>query len=266
MEPTKRPEEQSRDNGAVIPCADLYRAAPAAELRAPEEGVTARLATMTGHFAVFNQWTEINSMWEGQFLERIAPGAFKKTIRENTPKVLFQHGQDPMIGDKPLGPIETLEEDSFGARYEVPLLDTTYNRDLLPALREGLYGASFRFSVVREDIDNEPELSDHNPGGLPERTVKEVRLMEFGPVTFPAYSGATAVARSLTDEFRAAPTPTPETPPEPIEDGPAPSPDDGDEPESESAAKPIAPAPAPPRATPTAPLYPNRKDTPSWRI
>ncbi|HMF61353.1 MAG TPA: hypothetical protein VK595_13325, partial [Vicinamibacterales bacterium] len=40
-----------------------------------------------------------------------------------------------------------------------------------------------------------------NPHGLPERTVKEAQLMEFGPVTFPAYAGATAGVRSLTDDF-----------------------------------------------------------------
>jgi hypothetical protein len=51
--------------------------------------------TLFGHFAVFNEWTEIDSMFEGHFLERIAPGAFKKTFREQQQKVLFQHGQDP---------------------------------------------------------------------------------------------------------------------------------------------------------------------------
>jgi hypothetical protein len=31
---------------------------------------------------------------------------------------------------------------------------------------------------------------------LPERTIKELRLFEFGPVTFPAYQSATAGVRS----------------------------------------------------------------------
>ena len=31
--------------------------------------------TMSGHFAVFDQWTEINSVFEGRFMERIARGA-----------------------------------------------------------------------------------------------------------------------------------------------------------------------------------------------
>jgi hypothetical protein len=62
-------------------------------------------------------------------------------------------------------------------------------------------GASFRFKVMREDFNKKPERSDVNPDGLPERTITEAKVMEFGPVTFPAYEGATAGVRSLTDEF-----------------------------------------------------------------
>jgi HK97 family phage prohead protease len=168
------------------------------ELRDAADG---GMPTMTGHFAVFNEWTEINSMWEGNFLERIAPRAFAKTFRENTPKVLFQHGQDPQVGDKPLGTVTSLREDAQGAAYEVELLDTAYNRDLLPGLEKGLYGASFRFRVMREEIIDEPKPSAHNPRGLPERTIKEAQVAEFGPVTFPAYASATAGVRSMTDEM-----------------------------------------------------------------
>jgi HK97 family phage major capsid protein/HK97 family phage prohead protease len=170
--------------------------------RATDPGVgDGRLGTLTGAFAVFNQWTEINSMWEGNFIERIAPSAFKKTVAENLSgmRVLFQHGQDPQVGDKPLGPIESLNE---RAQYEVKLLDTSYNRDLLPGLKDGVYGASFRFQVMKEELKQDPGISDHNPKGLPERTITEARVMEFGPVTFPAYAGATAGVRSLTDQFR----------------------------------------------------------------
>ena len=171
---------------------------PGVELRAASDG---GMPTLHGHFAVFNRLTEIDSWFEGHFMERIAPGAFKKTFREQTPKVLFQHGQDPQIGDKPLGPVESLTEDKVGAAYAVRLLDTAYNRELIPGLEEGLYGASFRFKVMREETVDEPESSDENPNGLPERTIKEAQVMEFGPVTFPAYADATAGVRSLTDRF-----------------------------------------------------------------
>ena len=136
-------------------------------------------------------------------MERIAPGAFAKTFQENRAniKVLFDHGHDPSIGNKPLGPISHLEEDSVGARYEVELLDTAYVRELVPALEKGLLGASFRFRVMREDVNDAPKESDTNPAGLPERTIKEAAVAEFGPVTFPAYAGATAGVRSLTDRM-----------------------------------------------------------------
>ncbi len=170
------------------------------ELRSAPDG---GMPTLYGHFARFNQWTEIDSLYEGHFLERIAPGAFAKTFSEQREQMrcLFEHGRDPSIGNKILGPITRLEEDEEGALYEVQLLDTAYNQELLPGLREGLYGASFRFSVLREDYVQRPRRSQHNPRGLPERTLLELRVPEFGPVTFPAYAGATAGVRSLTDDF-----------------------------------------------------------------
>ena len=191
----------STETARSTPREQLVRAIqPGYELRAENDG---DMPTLFGHFAVFNRWTEINSWFEGNFMERFAPGAFTKTIAERRDKIraLFQHGKDPQIGDKPLGPIRELREEEEGPYYEVPLLDTAYNRELIPGLEAGLYGASFRFEVLRVDEDLAPERSEHNPEALPERTVKEARLFEFGPVTFPAYADATAGVRSLTDEF-----------------------------------------------------------------
>ena len=173
--------------------------------------------TIVGHFAVFNEWTEICSWYEGEFLERLLPGCFRKTIKENVAqvKVQFDHGEDEYIGGKPLGPIDVLREDDIGAYYEVPLLDTDYNRDQILPLLQGrlmsgekvgsVLGASFRFRVVKDTWNMEPKPSTYNPKGLPERTIAEVRLFEFGPVVFPAYPSATAAAgagmRSLTDHY-----------------------------------------------------------------
>jgi HK97 family phage prohead protease len=155
-----------------------------------------------GHFARYNEWTEIRSSYEGHFMERFAPGAFKKTLAEQRDRlrVLFQHGNDPDIGDKPIAELRDVGEDEEGAYYEARLFDG------LPALvmsglRAGQYGASHRFSVLREREEKRPERSEHNPDGLPERTVTEARLFEVGPVTFPAYAGATAGVRSMTDDF-----------------------------------------------------------------
>ena len=164
---------------------------------------------MDGHFSVFDNWYEINSAFEGRFLERISPGAYKKTFKDDASrknageriKCLLEHGHDPQVADKPLGVPRALEEDGHGARYEVPLLDTSYVRDLIPALEAGAYGSSFRFRVLQDEWVEEPERSDHNPNGIPERTIKEVKVMEFGPTMFPANSAATAGLRSTTDEY-----------------------------------------------------------------
>jgi len=161
--------------------------------------------TLVGHLAVFDEWAEIASAREGHFMERIAPGAFTKTLSENLSRVrvLFNHGKDAQFGEKPLGPIRSVTPDDTGVAYEVPLLDTSYNRDLVEMLKADppVLGSSFRFTVTRDSVDGKPGKSDHNPRGLAERTITELRLSEFGPVTFPAYQGAGAGIRSLTDWY-----------------------------------------------------------------
>jgi HK97 family phage prohead protease len=164
-----------------------------------------RLGTLEGYAAVFNEPTVIDS-WEGRFEERIAPGAFRKTLRErgDRVKVLFNHGFDPQIGDKPLGKPSSQVEDARGLYVEVPLDDTSYNRDLVASLRSGaLDGMSFRFSVNRDEWVS----SDDD---MPVRTLRDVTLYEYGPVTFPAYEATTAGVRAR-DAYQAWRTAHPST-------------------------------------------------------
>lgn len=185
------------DCGAMVPagaeCPDCGATMPAM--------ATGR--TMFGHFAVFNEWTEIDSWFEGQFMERIAPTAFNQTFQDrgNKIRILYDHGQDPSIGNKPLGAPDVLRVDKIGPYYECELFDAGYVNDLLPALRANQLGASFRFAVTSESWVDPKEPSDYNPSKLRERTITGVDLYEFGPVTFPAYESATAGLRSRTDEF-----------------------------------------------------------------
>lgn len=189
---------------ASLPAAltDL-RATQNGDSPAKEESEEPRSPVMTVRFSVFGAWYEIDSIFEGRFLERTAPGSFKKTIGERASqvKVLFNHGYELDPGDKILGRVSLLEEREEGPYGEVPLLDTSYNRDLIPGLREGVYGSSFMFNVIQDEWNMEPERSEFNPDGVPERTIKEVRLLEFGPVTWPASPSATAGLRSHTDHL-----------------------------------------------------------------
>lgn len=161
--------------------------------------------TLFGHFTPFDRWTEIDSFFEGRFMERSVKGAFRKTIRENRDqmRVLFNHGRDPQLANKIIGPIRELREEDFGPYYEVGLgaAPRTFIEDVLPGVREGLYGASYRFRVMREERVENPDPSESNPLGLEERTIKEAQVIEFGPVSFPAYADATAGVRSATDEY-----------------------------------------------------------------
>ena len=87
---------------------------PGANLRAAADAGAPRLS---GHLAVFNQWTTIDSAFEGKFRERVAPGSFAKTFAENrhVMKITLNHGQDPELGDKPIAPVDVLSEDATGA-------------------------------------------------------------------------------------------------------------------------------------------------------
>jgi HK97 family phage prohead protease len=161
-----------------------------------------KMPTLFGYIIRFDEPTEIDS-WEGRFIERIAPGAAKKTLKDNGDaiKILFDHGHDPNIGSKPLAKPQW-EEDEEGVRYEGELFDCDYCRELVPGLEAGQYGASFKFRVIKESFDEEPEPSDENPEGLPERTIEELKLYEGGPVVFPAYVGASAGVRSRSGTAR----------------------------------------------------------------
>lgn len=172
---------------------------PGAEMQPTEDGPP----ILRGYFSVFNDWYPVDSAFEGKFMESLAPGAFSKAIQESkrSLQALFDHGQDPVIGRKPLGPIRDIGEDERGAYYEVELLDTSYNRDLIPMLKAGTLGSSFRFNVIKDDFDPAPQRSAYNPEGMAERKIREVKLLDIGPTPFPVNPSADAGMRSVTDEL-----------------------------------------------------------------
>lgn len=183
-----------------IPELEVVRSAPMVVRAAADEGT---MPVMEVRFSPFDVWYEIDSVWEGRFLERTVRGAFAKTIQENRDRVqcLFNHGYDPQVGDKVLGTVEDLREDADSAVGEVALFDVSFVQDLLPGIQAGVYGSSMRMRVIKDEWNEEPGVSDHNPHGIPERSILEVGLYEFGPVTFPANRKATTGVRSDTDSY-----------------------------------------------------------------
>jgi HK97 family phage prohead protease len=138
------------------------------------------------------------------FREVVLPGAFKKSIREQGPagrnaiKVNFDHGFDAVCGTRPLGVLTDLREDDVGLFYSCELVDTSYNRDLIPLLSAGLLGASVRMRVIRDSWSPGKKTPD-NPDALDLRSISEIALYELGPVSWPASLAATAGVRSRSE-------------------------------------------------------------------
>jgi hypothetical protein len=125
-------------------------------------------------------------------LERKSRGSFTRTLAEGRErmKATFCHGNDPELGYKSLGPFSVLEENERGVYYELALVDDAdVTRILVPGLEAGLFGSSFTYFVLVEDLVKSPPPSTHNPLGLPELTIREVRCSELGPVRHPRDKG-----------------------------------------------------------------------------
>jgi HK97 family phage prohead protease len=153
--------------------------------------------TLEGYAAVFNAWTDIRDQM-GIYKERIAPGAFKRSIGQRTPVLQFDHGTHPLFGSLPLGGITALREDRNGLFVRAKLSDNWLVEPVRDAIRDGgVTGMSFRFRVVSDNWNDEQT----------ERTINEVELLELGPVVFPAYDQTSVAVRSLVglldDESRA---------------------------------------------------------------
>lgn len=167
------------------------------EFRASENGDG---QTLEGYAAVFNEWTDIRDHL-GTYKERIAPGAFKRSLGQRTPVLQFDHGSHPLIGSLPLGAFSVLREDRNGLFVKARLSDNWLIEPVRDAIRDGgIKGMSFRFRVISDDwstVDGEDA-----------RTIKEVELLEAGPVVFPAYEQTSVAVRSLIgaldDETRTA--------------------------------------------------------------
>ena len=152
---------------------------------------------LVGYGAAFNSWARISTP-QGAFMEKVAPGAFRKTLQERGDKVrvLLEHGKDARAGNRPLGTLLSLREDQYGLAYVCDLFDEPYVAELKSALAANLYSSSFRFRSRVEDFEPRPPASEHNPGRIPEVVLRELELFELGPCTFPAYSSATASLRT----------------------------------------------------------------------
>jgi len=142
--------------------------------------------TFVGYAARFNSDSQ-----PLPFVERIAPGAFRKTLGSKRDVRLFvNHDSGQVLASKRSGTLR-LEEDEKGLRVEADMPDTQAARDLKELMRRGVVDSmSFGFSVPRGGDSWSEDGS--------RRELREITLHEVSVVTgFPAYEATSAAVRSL---------------------------------------------------------------------
>ena len=164
------------------------------------EGSDEEREWIVGYAAKFG----VNSLeLEGEFVERIHPDAFGLVAERRGRKkpletrALWNHDANFPLARFP-GTL-LMSVDNVGLRYEFPVPNTTYGRDLAENIRAGIVrGSSFSFQIAPGG--DEWSVED----GRSVRTVTRVgSLIDVGPVTFPAYPDADAkVAKRSYDAFQ----------------------------------------------------------------
>lgn len=114
-----------------------------------------------GYAALFHSEAVI----AGEFRERIAPGAFRSTLRRNDVLALLHHDTHRILGRMSAGTLR-LAEDAKGLRFELDADAST--PDGLTALgtvrRQDIAGCSFGFNVIRR-LDTDERSPSSNLAG-----------------------------------------------------------------------------------------------------
>lgn len=131
---------------------------------------------IVGHAAVFNVVGD-----GGWFKEKIAPGAFAKSIGNDDIRALFNHDPNFVLGRNRAGTLSLVEDDK-GLLVDIDPPDTQFARDLaLQIERKDITQMSFGFEIIKESR----EIGEKGQPSL--FTLEEVRLWDVSPVTFPFY-------------------------------------------------------------------------------
>jgi HK97 family phage prohead protease len=161
------------------------------EVRAAEESAA---PVIEGYAAVFDTLSVDLGGWR----ERIAPGAFGRTIGESDVRALWDHDAKYVLGRNRAGTL-ALEEDARGLRIVATPPDTVWAADLMTMMKRGdVNQMSFGFYVRADEWEEEPDF------GLV-RVLRDVDLFDVSVVTYPAYPATSAEARARASEQRPGP-------------------------------------------------------------
>jgi len=145
--------------------------------------------TIAGTGAVFYDGTpNTEFQLDKDYVERIAPGAFDEALANDDVRGVFNHDASLILG-RTAADTMRLSVDKEGLQYEIDTPDTSTGRDLQVSIERGdVTGSSFKFWVTSQEHTEE--------GDVLVRTIKNVKLFDVGPVTFPAYDATSASVRS----------------------------------------------------------------------
>jgi uncharacterized protein len=146
--------------------------------------------TVEGHAATFGTL----SSDLGGFREKIAVGAFARSIgRGDDVRCLQNHDASLLLGRTKNKTLE-LSEDSVGLRFRCLLPQTSYANDLLESVQRGdCDEMSFGF-FCDPDGDSWEDGYDPDDGSrCAIRTLRSVRLTDVSIVTFAAYPGTNVI-------------------------------------------------------------------------
>jgi HK97 family phage prohead protease len=189
-----------------------YRAFPLTEVRVQDGDDKPKI---TGHAAIFNVLSEeMNPFFGGGFREKVAPGAFTKTLKEADIRALWNHNPEYVLGRNVVGTL-TLAEDERGLAVTILPPETTWARDLMISMKRGdVDQMSFGFRVIKDKWERYTD--EEAKERLDIRTLLEVRLFDVSVVTFPAYPQTDAAVRAaMLDILRSYLPPGPGQEPHP---------------------------------------------------
>lgn len=148
--------------------------------------------TLEGYAAVFDETIRVWDPWDGEYDERFQRGSFAKTLRERTPYMMLNHGRHPLVGSLPIGTYTELAEEKRGLFVRGRLHDNWLVEPVRDAIGSGsISGMSIMFEPIKDSRDDS--------GDYPLITRTEVKLLEAGPVVFPAYESTSVGVRSVLD-------------------------------------------------------------------
>lgn len=165
---------------------------PTTDIHIRENPTNSETMAIQGYVVKFN---ERSHLLYDEWYERVAKGAFAKSLEENTIKALWNHNSDIVLGSTKSRTLE-LVEDEIGLRFDLELPNSSQARDIYESIKRGdVDGVSFGF-YIRDNGDKWEYLKDED---VYERTLLDIDLIEISPTPFPAYPSSEVGKRSLQE-------------------------------------------------------------------